>query len=149
MKIIKNMLNKFMNNALYKAKKMKKEHFIREYFKNNVLFVSFVITVVLNATLLRFFCMHSIENYLSHNRDEYTKRMSNELTEYRSQYTTLFNSYSSATVTFNEDYKRVTNSNISVKSITTSTREESVKAHPFSTEMNKIPTAVFFYKCFY
>ncbi len=65
MKIIKNMLNKFMNNALYKAKKMKKEHFIREYFKNNVLFVSFVITVVLNATLLRFFCMHSIENYLS------------------------------------------------------------------------------------
>ena len=34
-------------------------------FKNNILFVAFVITTVLNATLLRFFCMHSIENYLS------------------------------------------------------------------------------------
>ena len=87
---------------------------------------------------------NTIENYLGQNRDVYTRRMSNELTEYRSQYTTLFNSYSSATVTFNQNYKDATNSNIVVKSITTSTKEESIQPHPFSTEMNKIPTAVFF-----
>ena len=87
---------------------------------------------------------NTIENYLGQNRDVYTRRMSNELTEYRSQYTTLFNSYSSATVTFNQNYKDATNSDIVVKSITTSTKEESIQPHPFSTEMNKIPTAVFF-----
>ena len=65
MKLMKNILFKFMNNTQKKIIKMKRDHFIREYFKNNIIFVSFVITTVLNATLLRFFCMHSIENYLS------------------------------------------------------------------------------------
>jgi hypothetical protein len=31
-----------------------------------------------------------------------------------------------------------------VKSISTSTKQETTTPHPFSTEMNKIPTAVFF-----
>jgi hypothetical protein len=70
--------------------------------------------------------------------------MNNELTVYRSEYATLYNSYSSATVTFNDDYKRVTNTDIMVKSISTSTKQETTTPHPFSTEMNKIPTAVFF-----
>ena len=44
---------------------MKKEHLIRGYIKNNKLFLAFVIICVINSTVLRFFCMHSIENYLS------------------------------------------------------------------------------------
>ena len=55
-------LSKYMKQ---KMKHIKEDHIIRNYCKNNVLFIAFVITGVLNATILRFFCMHSIENYLS------------------------------------------------------------------------------------
>ena len=65
MKIVKNAWNKLKNNTLKKIKRIKKEHLIREYFKNNILFLSFVGVSILNSTLLRFFCMHSIDNYLS------------------------------------------------------------------------------------
>ena len=65
MKRIKIAFNKFKNNTIKKIKKIKREHLIKEYFKNNVLFLTFVITMVLNSTILRFFCMHSVENYLS------------------------------------------------------------------------------------
>ena len=36
-----------------------------ESLDDNVLFITFVITSVLNSTLLRFFCMHTVENFLS------------------------------------------------------------------------------------
>lgn len=65
MKRIKIGLNKMKKNIAKKAEKIKREHLIKEYFKENVLFVAFVITAVLNSTVLRFFCMHSLENYLS------------------------------------------------------------------------------------
>ena len=65
MKRIKIGFNKLKNNLIKKCKKIKKEHLVREYFKDNVLFVTFVVTAVLNSTILRFFCMHSLENYLS------------------------------------------------------------------------------------
>ncbi len=65
MKRIKIMINKFTTNMKKKMKHMKEDHIVRNYFKDNVLFVAFVITGVLNATVLRFFCMHSIENFLS------------------------------------------------------------------------------------
>ena len=45
--------------------KLHKDRVITNYIKNNMLFFTFLILNVLNATLLRFFCMHSIENYLS------------------------------------------------------------------------------------
>lgn len=35
------------------------------YMKSNVLFLTYVLTCVVNATLLRFFTMHTLENYLS------------------------------------------------------------------------------------
>ncbi|MBQ1550775.1 MAG: sulfatase-like hydrolase/transferase, partial [Bacilli bacterium] len=47
------------------VKRIKKEHLIREYFKDNMFFYAYVIVNVLNATILRFFCIHSLENYLS------------------------------------------------------------------------------------
>ena len=65
MKRIKISLNKLKKNIIKKVNKMKKEHLIREYFKNNMLFMAFVVSTVLSSTILRFFCMHSLENYLS------------------------------------------------------------------------------------
>ncbi len=65
MKIIKNFIRRQKNNIAHQIKRIKKDHLIREYFKNNALFISFVIINVLNSTILRFFCMRSIENYLS------------------------------------------------------------------------------------
>ena len=103
---------------------------------HNLLYTKYFLTEAISC--------NSIDHYLSYDREDYIKRMNNELTVYRSEYATLYNSYSSATVTFNDDYKRVTNTDIMVKSISTSTKQETTTPHPFSTEMNKIPTAVFF-----
>lgn len=65
MKLLKNFFKKLKVNTKKKLKRIKEEHLIREYIKNNTLFLIFIGVCVLNATLLRFFCMHSIENYLS------------------------------------------------------------------------------------
>ena len=65
MKRIKIVFNQIKNNIIKNIKKMKKEHIIKSYIKNNKLFLAFVIICVINSTVLRFFCMHSIENYLS------------------------------------------------------------------------------------
>lgn len=65
MKWIKIGINKFLKNTKNYIHRVKTEHLIREYFKDNTLFVVFIITAVLNSTLLRFFCMHTVENYLS------------------------------------------------------------------------------------
>ena len=65
MKIVKRGIVNFIKNTKNYIQRVKTEHLIREYFKNNVLFITFVITSVLNSTLLRFFCMHTVENFLS------------------------------------------------------------------------------------
>ena len=58
-----------LKNAIKKAKnaliKAKNNHVISEYIKNNQLFLIYVITCLINATMLRFFCIHSMANYLS------------------------------------------------------------------------------------
>jgi len=65
MKMIKNAFKKLKINTMNKLRRIKREHLIREYAKENVLFLTFVGVTVLNSTLLRFFCMRSVENYLS------------------------------------------------------------------------------------
>lgn len=65
MKRTKIFLNKFINNVKDKIKSAKEEHLIRKYFKENILFVTYVITTVACSTLMRIFCMHSLENILS------------------------------------------------------------------------------------
>lgn len=65
MKIVKRGIKNLIKNTKNYIKRFQTEHLIREYFKNNVLFMTFVITTVVNSTLLRFFCMHTVENYLS------------------------------------------------------------------------------------
>lgn len=65
MKIVKRGIEKLIKNTKSFIERVRTEHLIREYFKNNVLFITFVITSVINSTLLRFFCMHTVENFLS------------------------------------------------------------------------------------
>lgn len=65
MKKIKTDLHNLKENASDKIKKIKKEHLISAYIKNNILFLTFVLTAVFNSTILRFFCMNMLENYLS------------------------------------------------------------------------------------
>ena len=65
MKIVKRGIENIIKSTKNYINRVKTENLIREYFKNNVLFMTFVITAVLNSTLLRFFCMHTLENFLS------------------------------------------------------------------------------------
>lgn len=65
MKNIKNSINRFLKSLKKNLKKVKEEHLIRDYMKNNVLFLVFVITTVVNSTMLRFFCINSTDNYLA------------------------------------------------------------------------------------
>ena len=65
MKNLKNSLNRLMESLKNNLKRIKEEHLIREYIKNNVLFLTFVITCVINSTMLRLFCINSAENYLA------------------------------------------------------------------------------------
>lgn len=65
MKNIKNSFNRFVRTIKKNLKKVKEEHLIREYIKNNILFLTFVITCVVNSTMLRIFCINTVENYLA------------------------------------------------------------------------------------
>ena len=58
---IANLKDKIIKNL----KKIKAEHLISKYIKNNVLFLTFVLTCLFNSTVLRFFTMHTLENYLA------------------------------------------------------------------------------------
>ena len=53
MEKIKNLKNKFINTC----KKIKEEHLISKYIKNNKIFVFFVLVNVINSTLLRILTM--------------------------------------------------------------------------------------------
>ena len=59
MKNIKNSLNRLFDTIKNSLVRIKEEHLIREYFKKNILFLTFVITCVINSTMLRFFCINS------------------------------------------------------------------------------------------
>ncbi len=65
MKRLKSTFHSAKENTIHTVKKIKKEHLITKYLKNNILFLTFVLTAVFNSTILRFFCMHMLENYLS------------------------------------------------------------------------------------
>lgn len=65
MKRLKISLKKTKDKIKKYIKRVKTENLHKEYFKNNILFITFVLTTVLSSTLLRFFCMNTLENYLS------------------------------------------------------------------------------------
>ena len=65
MKRIKIEINKLLKKAKKQLKSIKNDHLIRQFMQNNMLLLTFILTSVVNSTVLRFFCMNSIENYLS------------------------------------------------------------------------------------
>ena len=65
MKNIKNSWNRLVESFKKNLKRIKTEHLLKEYVKNNILFLVFVLTCVINSTMLRFFCINSTENYLA------------------------------------------------------------------------------------
>ena len=62
---MKKIINRSKNKIINYLKKVKKNHLIKKYISNNILFITFVCTCLLNSTLLRFFTMHTLENYLA------------------------------------------------------------------------------------
>lgn len=58
-------LTKVKEKTVKTIQKIRKEHLVRQYLKNNQLFIVFVLICVLNSTLLRFLTMHTVENYVS------------------------------------------------------------------------------------
>ena len=65
MKRIKHGLKKLVSQTKKVFKKIKTEHLIAKYMKDNVLFLLFVATGILNATLLRGFCMPTVKSIFS------------------------------------------------------------------------------------
>ena len=65
MKHVNNFIKTIKKKIISNLKYVKENHIIKQYCENNVIFLTFVITCVLNSTLLRFFTMHTLENYLS------------------------------------------------------------------------------------
>ena len=62
---MKKKLIKLKDKIIKKIKKIKEEKMISNFFKNNRLFLVYVLVCVLNSTLLRFFTMPTMDNYLS------------------------------------------------------------------------------------
>lgn len=62
---MKKRMIRLKNTLIKNLKRVKTEHLIQKYIRSNILFLTFVITGVLNSTLLRFFTMHTLENYLA------------------------------------------------------------------------------------
>lgn len=60
-KRIKNRKEKFLKYM----KRVKEEHLIKKYCQENKLFITFVVTCLINSTMIRIFTMHALENYLS------------------------------------------------------------------------------------
>ncbi len=58
-------IKKWKEKFFKQLKKIKTEHLVKQFIKNNILFLTFLFTCVLNAILLRFFTMPTLENYLS------------------------------------------------------------------------------------
>ena len=62
---MKKKLTKFKDKIIKNLKRIKEEKMISNYFKDNRLFLIYVLVCVLNSTLLRIFTMPTMENYLS------------------------------------------------------------------------------------
>ena len=65
MKRIKIGMKKLKTMIQKTIKRIKTERLIEKYVKDNVLFIIFVITGVLNASLLRILCMPTVESIFS------------------------------------------------------------------------------------
>ena len=62
---MKEKLTKQVKKGKNYLKRVKEEHLIKKYFTDNTLFLTFVLVCVINSTMLRFFTMRTLENYLA------------------------------------------------------------------------------------
>ena len=62
---MKEKLTKQVKRGKNYLKRVKEEHLIKKYFTDNTLFLTFVLVCVINSTMLRFFTMRTLENYLA------------------------------------------------------------------------------------
>ena len=62
---MKEKLTKQVKRGKNYLRRVKEEHLIKKYFTDNTLFLTFVLVCVINSTMLRFFTMHTLENYLA------------------------------------------------------------------------------------
>ena len=62
---MKKKLSNFKDKIIKNIKRIKEEKMISSYFKDNRLFLVYVLVCVINSTLLRIFTMPTMENYLS------------------------------------------------------------------------------------
>lgn len=62
---MKKKLKNSYDKTMKYLKRVKKEHLIRKYFQDNPLFIIYIIINVVNSTLLRFFTINTMQNYLS------------------------------------------------------------------------------------
>lgn len=62
---MKKIITRLKDKIQKDCKRVKTEHLIRNYMENNVLFLTFLLTCLFNSTILRFFTMHTLENYLA------------------------------------------------------------------------------------
>ena len=62
---MKKKMIKFKDKFIKKIRKAREEKIVSNYFKNNKLFLVYVLVCVINSTLLRIFTMPTMENYLS------------------------------------------------------------------------------------
>ncbi len=62
---MKEKLTKQVKRGKNYLRRVKEEHLIKKYFIDNTLFLTFVLVCVINSTMLRFFTMHTLENYLA------------------------------------------------------------------------------------
>lgn len=65
MKRFKFKFNKYKEKIITALKRVKEEQLVKKYIENNTLFLAYVIVCLLNATILRVFCINTIDNYLS------------------------------------------------------------------------------------
>ena len=115
-------------------------HYMDNGYKllNNILYTKYFITEAIIA--------NTFKDYLNMDesqKKEYIEKMRDELSNYRSEFVDVYNSYSNASVKFNKEYTDfVNNSTVLIKTVSNGYQNE--KDEPFSTAMNRIPTCVFY-----
>ena len=91
---------------------------------------------------------NKLGNYTCQNKSElsipnYIYELKRELSKYREQFTDVFNSFSSATITFSKEYnKYVSNTQVVISTISNGNETNDIQT--FSSAMNRIPTSVFY-----
>lgn len=65
MKKVSNKVKNIKDNTINYLKKVKKEHLVRQYIKDNPIFLAYILVNVINSTLLRIFTIRTPENYFA------------------------------------------------------------------------------------